>query len=127
MYAGGREIYLVRDDSSETDWKYIPVRRLALYIEESLYRGTKFAVFEPNDEPLWAQLRSSVTSFMRRLFKAGALQGETENEAFFVKCDNETTSADDQNLGIVNIQVYFAAAKPAEFIKITVQQMALEA
>jgi hypothetical protein len=115
------------DDSGETDWKYIPVRRLALYIEESLYRGTKFAVFEPNDEPLWTQLRASVTSFMRRLFKAGGLQGSSENEAFFVICGRETTSFDDQNQGIVNIQVGFAALKPAEFIVITIQQMAREA
>ena len=105
----GARTMIGTDDSTETDYRYIPARRLALFIEESLYRGTKFAVFEPNDEPLWAQLRSSVTSFMRRLFKAGALQGRTEDEAFFVQCDSETTSADDQNLGIVNILVGFAA------------------
>jgi phage tail sheath protein FI len=114
------------DDSTETDYRYVPARRLALFIEESLYRGTKFAVFEPNDEPLWAQLRASVTGFMRRLFRAQALQGRTEDEAFFVKCDSETTTADDQNLGIVNILVGFAALKPAEFIIITIQQLARE-
>jgi hypothetical protein len=113
-------------DDFGSEWKYVPIRRLALFLEESLYRGTKFAVFMPNDEPLWAQLRGSITTFMRSLFRAQAFQGKTEEEAFFVKCDSETTPPDDQNKGIVNILVGFAPLKPAEFVVITIQQMAGE-
>lgn len=106
------------------DWKYVPVRRLANYLRESLYRGTQWAVFEPNDEPLWAQLRLSIGSFMQTLFQQGAFQGKTAREAYFVKCDKETTTQADINLGIVNILVGFAPLKPAEFVIIKLQQMA---
>lgn len=106
------------------DWKYVPVRRLANYLRESLYRGSKWAVFEPNDEPLWAQIRLSIGSFMQTLFRQGAFQGKTPREAFFVKCDKETTTQADINLGIVNILVGFAPLKPAEFVIIKLQQMA---
>ena len=104
--------------------KYIPVRRLALFMEESLYRGLKWVVFEPNDEPLWAQIRLNVGAFMHNLFRQGAFQGKTPKEAYFVKCDNETTTQNDINLGIVNIVVGFAPLKPAEFVIIYLQQMA---
>ncbi len=110
-------------DSLASEFKYIPVRRLTLYIEESLYRGTQFAVFEPNDEPLWADIRFSVTSFMQGLFRQGAFQGSTAKEAYFVKCDSETTTQDDINRGVVNILVGFAPLKPAEFIVIKIQQI----
>jgi uncharacterized protein len=106
------------------EYKYIPVRRLALYIEESLYRGTQWVVFEPNDEPLWAQIRLNVGAFMQNLFRQGAFQGQTPREAYFVKCDKETTIQNDINLGIVNIIVGFAPLKPAEFVFIKLQQMA---
>lgn len=109
-----------------TDWKYIPVRRLALFLEESLFRGTKWVVFEPNDEPLWAKIRLNVGAFMMRLFKQGAFQGSTPDKAFYVKCDSETTPQADINLGIVNIEVGFAPLKPAEFVIIKIQQMAGE-
>jgi len=95
-----------------------------LYIEESLYRGTKWVVFEPNDEPLWAQIRLNVGAFMHDLFRKGAFQGKTPQEAYFVKCDKETTTQNDINLGIVNIVVGFAPLKPAEFVIITIQQIA---
>jgi uncharacterized protein len=111
-------------DQQASEWKYIPVRRLALYLEESLYRGTKWVVFEPNDEPLWAQIRLNVGAFMQNLFRQGAFQGKTPAEAYFVKCDKETTTQNDINLGIVNILVGFAPLKPAEFVIIKVQQMA---
>ncbi len=111
-------------DQLEDDYKYVPVRRLALYIEESLYRGTQWVVFEPNDEPLWGQIRTSVGSFMQQLFVQGAFQGNTRQNAYFVKCDSETTSQSDVNLGIVNIIVGFAPLKPAEFVVIQIQQMA---
>jgi phage tail sheath protein FI len=111
-------------DAQASDWKYIPVRRIALYIEESLYRGTQWVVFEPNDEPLWAQIRLAIGAFMQNLFRQGAFQGRTPREAYFVKCDNETTTQNDINLGIVNILVGFAPLKPAEFVIIKIQQMA---
>lgn len=111
-------------DDFGSDWKYIPVRRLALYLEESLYRGTKWAVFEPNDEPLWAQIRLNLGAFMQNLFRQGAFQGQTPRDAYFVKCDKETTTQNDINLGVVNIIVGFAPLKPAEFVVIKIQQMA---
>jgi uncharacterized protein len=106
------------------EYKYVPVRRLALFIEESLYRGTQWVVFEPNDEPLWAQIRLNVGAFMHNLFRQGAFQGRTPREAYLVKCDKETTTQNDINLGIVNILVGFAPLKPAEFVIIKIQQLA---
>lgn len=111
-------------DRLASQWKYIPVRRLALFIEESLYRGTQWVVFEPNDEPLWAQIRLNVGAFMQDLFRKGAFQGTTPREAYLVKCDRETTTQNDINLGIVNIIVGFAPLKPAEFVIIKIQQLA---
>jgi len=111
-------------DQLADEYKYVPVRRLALYIEESLYRGTKWVVFEPNDEPLWAQIRLNIGAFMQNLFRQGAFQGKTPQEAYFVKCDKETTTQNDINLGIVNIIVGFAPLKPAEFVIIKIQQIA---
>ena len=115
---------LAGDDRLASQWKYIPVRRLALYIEESLYRGLKWVVFEPNDEPLWAQIRLNVGAFLHNLFRQGAFQGKTPREAYFVKCDRDTTTQNDINLGIVNVVVGFAPLKPAEFVIIKLQQMA---
>ena len=112
------------DDRLASEWKYVPVRRTALYIEESLFRGTQWVVFEPNDEPLWAQIRLNVGSFMHDLFRQGAFQGTTPKDAYFVKCDKETTTQSDINHGIVNIVVGFAPLKPAEFVIIKLQQMA---
>ncbi len=114
------------DDRLASEWKYIPIRRLALYLEESLYRGTQWVVFEPNDESLWAQIRLNVGAFMHNLFRQGAFQGSTPREAYFVKCDKETTTQNDRNLGIVNIVVGFAPLKPAEFVIIKIQQIAGE-
>jgi uncharacterized protein len=111
-------------DQLSDDYKYLPVRRLALFIEESLFRGTKFAVFEPNDEPLWSQIRLNVGAFMQNLFRQGAFQGQSPRDAYFVKCDKETTTQNDINLGVVNIIVAFAPLKPAEFVVIKIQQIA---
>jgi phage tail sheath protein FI len=111
-------------DAMASEWKYVPVRRLALYIEESLYRGTKWVVFEPNDEPLWSQIRLNLGAFMNGLFRQGAFQGKSPREAYFVKCDSETTTQADINLGVVNILVGFAPLKPAEFVVLRLQQMA---
>ncbi len=110
-------------DDNPSEWKYIPIRRLALFLEESLFRGTKWIVFEPNDEPLWAKVRMNLNAFMMSLFRQGAFQGSTPDKAFFVKCDGETTTANDRNLGIVNIVVGFAPLKPAEFVVINIQQI----
>jgi phage tail sheath protein FI len=111
-------------DQQASEWKYVPVRRLALFLEESLYRGTKWVVFEPNDEPLWSQIRLNIGAFLHNLFKQGAFQGTTPREAYFIKCDKETTTQNDRNLGIVNILVGFAPLKPAEFVIIKIQQLA---
>jgi len=108
------------------DYKYIPIRRLALFIEESLFRGTQWVVFEPNDEPLWAQIRLNVGAFMNTLFRQGAFQGTTPSQAYFVKCDKETNPQNDIDRGIVNIVVGFAPLKPAEFVIIKLQQIAGE-
>ncbi len=115
---------LVGSDAEASEWKYVPVRRLALFLEESLYRGTQWVVFEPNDDRLWAQIRLNLGAFMQNLFRQGAFQGTTPREAYFVKCDSETTTQNDINLGIVNIVVGFAPLKPAEFVIIKLQQMA---
>jgi hypothetical protein len=112
------------DDGFGSEYKYIPIRRLALFIEESLYRGLKWVVFEPNDEPLYAQIRLNVGAFMHNLFRQGAFQGQKPSDAYFVKCDTETTTQADRNLGIVNIWVGFAPLKPAEFVILYLQQMA---
>jgi len=114
-------------DGSESEYKYISVRRLALYIEESVERGTKWAVFEPDDEPLWAQIRFSVGAFLHTLFREGALQGRTEREAYFVKCGRETMTQEDIDSGRVIIEVGFAPLKPAEFVVITIGQWAAPA
>jgi phage tail sheath protein FI len=111
-------------DQLADDYKYIPVRRFALFLEESLYRGTQWVVFEPNDEPLWSAIRLNVGSFMQSLFRQGAFQGTTPTAAYFVKCDDETTTQNDINNGIVNIVVGFAPLKPAEFVIIQIQQIA---
>ncbi|MEY6433872.1 DUF2586 family protein [Thioalkalicoccus limnaeus] len=115
------------DGSGNIDDKYVPVRRTMLFIEESLYRGLQFAVFEPNDEPLWAQIRLAAGSFMNGLFRQGAFAGSKASDAYFVACDASTTTASDINLGIVNVVVGFAPLKPAEFVILTVKQLAGQA
>jgi len=113
-------------DLLASEWKYLPVRRLALFLEESLFRGTQWVVFEPNDEPLWAQIRLNIGAFMQNLFRQGAFQGSKPRDAYFVKCDGETTTQNDIDRGIVNILVGFAPLKPAEFVVIKLQQIAGE-
>ncbi len=115
---------LLGSDQHASEWKYVPIRRLALFIEESLYRGTQWVVFEPNDEPLWSQVRLNVGAFMNSLFRQGAFQGQTKKDAYLVKCDAETTTQNDIDRGIVNILVGFAPLKPAEFVIIKIQQLA---
>jgi phage tail sheath protein FI len=110
-------------DVLASDWKYIPVRRLAYFLEESLFRGTKWVVFEPNDEPLWAQIRLNVGSFMHDLFRQGAFQGQTPSQAYLVKCDREINTQAEIDRGIVNILVGFAPLTPAEFVILQIQQL----
>jgi phage tail sheath protein FI len=119
---GARTLHGQDDRASE--WKYIPVRRTALFIEESLHRGTRWMVFEPNDERLWAQVRSNVGTFMHDLWRQGAFQGSRPRESCFVKCDRETMTQDDIDNGIVNILVGFAPLKPTEFLVLRIQQHA---
>jgi uncharacterized protein len=115
---------LAGDDRFASEWKYIPVRRTALYIEESLFRGLHWVVFEPNDEPLWASIRMNVKAFMQNLFKKGAFQGTSPKDAFFVQCDRDNNPQSQIDLGIVTVRVGFAPLKPAEFVIIQIQQMA---
>lgn len=110
-------------DALASQWKYVPVRRMALFLEESLYRGLKWVVFEPNDAPLWAAIRLNVESFLQTLFLKGAFQGTTPAQAYFVKCDSETTTPTDVSGGIVNILVGFAPLEPAEFVVIQIEQL----
>lgn len=112
------------DDDFGSEYKYIPVRRLALFIEESLVRGLKWVAFRPNDETLWAEIRHSAGAFMHTLFRQGAFQGVGPKDAYLVKCDRETTTPNDINRGIVNIRIGFAPLKPAEFVMLYLQQSA---
>ena len=115
---------LVGADAETSQWKYVPVRRVALFLEASLYQGTQWVVFEPNDEPLWSAIRLNIGSFMQNLFTQGYFQGQTPAQAYFVKCDSETTTLTDIDNGIVNIIVGFAPLEPAEFVIIQIQQLA---
>lgn len=114
---------LVGDDRLADQWKYLPVRRTALYIEETIYRNIQWAVFEPNDEPLWAQLRLNIGVFMHGLFRQGAFQGQSPKDAYLVKCDSTTTTQADIDKGIVNVVVGFMPLKPAEFVVIYIKQL----
>jgi len=111
-------------EESTSDWKYIPVRRLALFIEESLYREIQWAVFEPNAEPLWAQIRLNVGAFLQQLFCQRAFQGSTPRDAYFVKCDAATTTQNDIDAGLVNVVVGFAPLRRAEFVVLTISTKA---
>jgi uncharacterized protein len=113
-----------RTVSSDPEYKYIPVRRTAIFLRVSIYNGIQWAVFEPNDEPLWASLRLNIGAFMNTLFRRGAFQGSKPSDAYFVKCDAETTTQADIDLGIVNVLVGFAPLKPAEFVVVKISQMA---
>jgi phage tail sheath protein FI len=112
------------NNQAGSQWKYVPIRRLALFLESSLYDGTQWVVFEPNDEPLWGQIRLNVGTFMQGLFLQGAFQGTTPQQAYFVKCDAENNPQSSIDQGIVNILVGFAPLYPAEFVVIQIQQMA---
>jgi phage tail sheath protein FI len=123
QFAGsGIVLWGARTVTSDPAWNYIPVRRMAIFLRVSIYRGIQWAVFEPNDEDLWSSLRLNIGSFMMNLFRQGAFQGATPAQAFFVKCDNETTTQADIDAGIVNVLVGFAPLKPAEFVVVKISQ-----
>ena len=115
---------LVTNNLAFEQWRYVPVRRMALFLEQTLYRNLGWAVFEPNDEPLWVAIRTTIENFMLSLFHQGAFQGNTPSQAFQVKCDSSTTTQQDIDNGIVNIIVAFAPLKPAEFVIIKIAQLA---
>ena len=124
-FAGsGVVVFGARTVTSDAEWRYVPVRRTAIMLRVSIYNGIQFAVFEPNDEPLWAQLRLNIGAFMMTLFRQGAFQGSTPSQAFFVKCDGETTTQPDIDAGVVNVLVGFAPLKPAEFVVVKISQQA---
>lgn len=123
MAAGGNVVWGARTLQPSSEWRYIPVRRMAIFLRTSIYNGIQWAVFEPNDESLWAALRLTIGGFMEQLFRQGAFAGKTTREAFFVKCDAETTPEADQMAGIVNVWVGFAPLRPAEFVVVKLSQI----
>jgi phage tail sheath protein FI len=111
---------------SDPEYRYVPVRRFAIFLERSIYNGIQWAVFEPNDEDLWASLRLNIGAFMMNLFRESAFQGDTPSKAFFVKCDAETNPQEQIDAGIVTVLVGFAPLKPAEFVVIKISQKTAE-
>lgn len=122
--ASGIVLWGARTLSSDPEWRYISPRRMAIMLRVSIFNGIQWAVFQPNDEPLWAQLRLNLNAFMSTLFRQGAFQGSTPSEAFFVKVDSETTTQADIDNGVVNVLVGFAPLKPAEFVVVKISQQA---
>lgn len=119
----GRVVWGGRTRRPTTEWRHINVRRTAMFLRKSIFISIQWAVFEGNDERLWAALRESIGAFMEAQFRNGAFAGATSREAYFVKCDSDTTTPDDQAAGIVNVQVGFAPLRPAEFVIVTLSQM----
>jgi phage tail sheath protein FI len=117
---GARTIQGAEQGGSE--WKYVPVRRLGLYVEHSIDRGTQWAVSEPNDESTWAKLRQQVTAFLTGLFRMGAFAGRTPAESYFVHCGDDTMTQDDIDNGRLNIVIGIAPLKPAEFVILRIGQ-----
>ncbi|MGJ8677403.1 MAG: phage tail sheath family protein [Akkermansiaceae bacterium] len=108
---------------ADPEWRYVPVRRTAIFIEQSIYNGIQWAVFEGNDTPLWGSLRANIGGFMNGLFRAGAFQGATANDAYFVRCGlGDTMTQADIDRGQVIVVVGFAPLKPAEFVIVRIQQ-----
>lgn len=118
----GRVVWGSRTLQVNSEWRYVPVRRTAIFIRLSIYNGIQWAVFEPNGEPLWQSLRTTIGGFMNILFRNGAFAGATSDQAYFVKVDAETTTPIDQAAGIVNILVGFAPLRPAEFVVVKLSQ-----
>jgi phage tail sheath protein FI len=109
-------VYGARVITSDPDWKYVNVRRLLIFIEASLNRGLQWVVFEPNAEPLWAQVRRSISNFLTQVWRSGALEGTKVEEAFFVRCDRTTMTQTDIDNGRLICLIGVAPVKPAEFV-----------
>ncbi len=120
----GIRIWGARTVSSDPEWRYINVRRLFLMIEQSIKMGTQWAVFEPNDQNLWKKLVRNVRAYLMTVWRSGALFGKTPEEAFYVKCDEETNPPELIDLGQVNIEIGIAPVKPAEFVVFKIGQIA---
>jgi phage tail sheath protein FI len=120
---GGAVVWGSRTMRPDSEWRYIPVRRTAIFLRKSIFNGIQWAVFEPNGEDLWASLRLTITSFMDQLFRQGAFAGKTPREAYFVKCDADTTPEADRIAGVVNVWVGFAPLRPAEFVVVKLSQI----
>lgn len=112
-------------EGMSSEWKYVPVRRLALFIEESLIQGLQWTVLEPNGEALWSRVRSAARAFLNDLYRRGAFQGASPEDTYFVKCDRETATQADMVSGTVNLVVGFAPLRPAEFVVVHVQLRAM--
>src|SRR3954452_9833836 len=122
--ASGTVVWGGRTLTNDAEWRFISPRRMAIFLRKSIFDGIQWAVFEPNDDPLWSQLRLNLNAFMMTLFRRGAFQGSTPNQAFFVKVDSETTTQADIDNGVVNILVGFAPLRPAEFVVVQLSQKA---
>ncbi|SEK59316.1 hypothetical protein SAMN04515665_103126 [Blastococcus sp. DSM 46786] len=118
----GRVVWGARTLRTNSEWRYINVRRMAIFLRRSIYNGIQWAVFESNGERLWATLRETIGAFLDAQFRNGAFAGATSQDAYFVKCDSDTTTPDDQVAGVVNVQVGFAPLRPAEFVIVTLSQ-----
>jgi uncharacterized protein len=113
----GIRVWGARTVGGETEeWKYVSIRRLALFIEESVYRGLRWTVFEPNDEPTWTLVRRQITTFLDQLFRQGAFAGQTPQECYFVRCGPDTMTQSDLNKGILVVEVGVAPLRPGEFV-----------
>jgi phage tail sheath protein FI len=123
----GARTLVYTNPSLKTQWGYVPVRRMALFLEQSLLQSLKWVIFEPNDDSLWVAIRVSIESFMLSLFHQGAFAGTTPSDSFQVKCDSSTTTQQDIDTGRVNIIVAFAPVKPAEFVILKIAQLAGQA
>jgi phage tail sheath protein FI len=127
VFAGrGIRVWGARTLSSDASWRYLSVRRLFNMVEKSIERGTQWAVFEPNDTMLWGKMRRDINSFLRTLWRQGALFGNTPEQAFFVKCDAENNPQETRDLGQLIIDIGSAPVKPAEFVIFRIGQYAPE-
>ena len=122
--ASGIVVWGARTFASQSDpgKRYVPVRRYTIYLKQSIFRGTQWAVFEPNDKPLWDQLQAAIDDFLMGEFRRGALAGVKPDDAFHVKCDAELNPPSEVNAGRVNMEVLFAPLVPAEFVRIVIAQ-----
>jgi phage tail sheath protein FI len=118
----GIRIWGARTLSSDPEWRYLNVRRLFNFVEKSILTGTNWVVFEPNDRFLWGAVRRTITMFLRRVWRSGALFGRTPEEAFYVKCDEENNPPENRDAGILTVDVGIAPVKPAEFVVFRISQ-----